>query len=427
MEKQVEVFGTKEVSIKEFMGASDKSLMLLSDFDMAKANLVALNLKHSIRVSELSENKNFDAIELKELVSIRAELREPRYLIQKIEKNNVSVFESYKKKDKANLKELIDLNVSLEDSVDALIKFEEKRKEIEKEAERVAEQNRIETIEKKISDFESDSYKIIQETNIGNVELHKSMLDAFVNEEFDYEEYEIMFEQARIRVQSYWDNKCSEVQEKEQQRLENERLKEINLEIERKSKELQDRLDAEQREREFKEMQQKGEQFEIRKNRLDEIGVVLTPHNGFSFVIYDIENINEQLVFNASITEFESILLNAKNQIKEAKEHIEIVKQQLKEAQELELLLKEKAEKQKAIDLELSKKDAERLKKENAARVKRLAKDKDGLQKSIFYQLVELTIKEDILENAETKTFLLSANIQIEKLKSDLLIQLNDL
>jgi hypothetical protein len=424
MEKQLEVFGTKEVSIKEFMGASDKSLMLLSDFDMAKKNLVALNLKHSIRVSELSENKNFDASELKELVSIRAELREPRYLIQKIEKNNVSVFESYKKKDKANLKELIDLNVSLEDSVDALIKFEEKRKEIEKEAERVAEQNRIETIEKKISDFESDSYKIIQETNIGNVELHKTMLDGFVNDEFDYEEYEIMFEQARIRVQSYWDNKCSEVQEKEQQRLENERLKEINLEIERKSKELQDRLDAEQREREFKEMQQKGEQFEIRKNRLDEIGVVLTPHNGFSFVIYDIENINEQLVFNASITEFESILLNAKNQIKEAKEHIEIVKQQLKEAQELELLLKEKAEKQKAIDLELSKKDAIRLKKENAARVKRLANDKKVIAESLEVYFSDINLE---TKNDEIKQFIGELNFQIKHFKSVLLIQLNDL
>ena len=441
MEKSLEVFGTKEVSIKEFMSASDKSLMLLSDFNLAKENLIGLNLKHSIRVSELSEKKVFDSNELKELTAIRAELREPRYLIQKIEKNNVSVFESYKKKDKSNLRELIDLNVALEDSVDHLIKMEEMRKEQEKEAIKMAEQERVAAIEKKIETFETDSYKIIQETNIQNVELHKTMLDGFINDGFDYAEYEIMFEQARARVQSYWDNKCSEVQEKEQQRLENEqmkkeifevrinRIKEIDASVDvtvpnftfysYTLKEISDASSAqfekilsdakdfiaksEQAKRNAELKKQNDEQFEIRKNRLAEIG-------------FDLE-IDYELIYNADISNFEKILSNAKLLVANAKEQKEIAEQQRLEAID-------KAEKQKAIDLELSKKDAELLKKQNADRVKRLANDKKIMSESLETYFSDLHLETN---NQETKDFIQQANLEIQNLKLVLLTQLNNL
>jgi hypothetical protein len=457
MEKSVEVFGTKEVSIKEFMSASDKSLMLLSDFNLAKDNLIALNLKHSIRVSELSEKKVFDSADLKELTGIRAELREPRYLIQKIEKNNVSVFESYKKKDKSNLRELIELNVDLEDSVDHLIKMEEMRKEQEKEAIKLAEQERVAAIEKKIESFETDSYKIIQETNIGNVELHKTMLDGFINDGFDYAEYEIMFEQARARVQSYWDNKCSEVQEKEQQRLENERMKKEIFEVRVKrmsevgyefiddvfvheSLELkftkhqvyncssalfEDELSdikkdlqlAEQAKRNAEILKQNDEQFLIRKNRLLEIGVIHNIENMFC-VPGGVDISSKELIYNASITEFEQILVDAKNAIAYDKEQKQIAEQERLEAIE-------KAEKQKAIDLELSKKDAVRLKKENAARVKRLAFDKENL--SLILSYTELYFKGVTTENQEIKDFIEKAEIKIKNIKLELLNELNNL
>lgn len=454
MEKSVEVFGTKEVSIKEFMSASDKSLMLLSDFNLAKENLIGLNLKHSIRVSELSEKKVFDSNELKELTAIRAELREPRYLIQKIEKNNVSVFESYKKKDKSNLRELIDLNVALEDSVDHLIKMEEMRKEQEKEAIKFAEQERVAAIEKKIETFETDSYKIIQETNIQNVELHKTMLDGFINDGFDYAEYEIMFEQARARVQSYWDNKCSEVQEKEQQRLENEQMKKEIFEVRiNRIKEIDSTVDvnvpnftfygyslkeisdassaffenmlsdakdfiakSEQAKRNAEIIKQNDEQFLIRKNRLLEIGVVLNIENMFG-VPGGVYVSSKELVYNSTITEFEQIIVDAKKSIADAKEQKQIAEQQRLEAIE-------KAEKQKAIDLELSKKDAERLKKQNADRVKRLANDKKIISESLETYFADLHLETN---NQETKDFIQQANLEIQNLKSVLLTQLNNL
>jgi len=127
----VVVFGTKEVSVKEFMGSEQKSLMLLSDYEKAKQNLLELKEKHEERVAELVALGPLTSNELKELNAIRAELREPRYLVQKIESNNISVFESYKKRDKANLKTLIDINKELEVKADDKIKLEEERKKRE--------------------------------------------------------------------------------------------------------------------------------------------------------------------------------------------------------------------------------------------------------------------------------------------------------
>lgn len=224
-EQGVEVFGTKEVSVKEFMGGTDKSLVLLSSPELAKENLVALHDKYETRVGELVLIDKLSPAELKELNSIRGELREPRYLVQKIEKNNTSVFEAYKKTDKANLKELIEINKSLEDKADEKIKIEEYRKKNEKaEAERL-EREREANLRKSIDDFESDSYKIVQSTTISDIEANKTMLDALVNKEIDYEEFDILFEQAKNRIQNAWDLKCDDIQEKEEQRLENERMK----------------------------------------------------------------------------------------------------------------------------------------------------------------------------------------------------------
>lgn len=223
--QEVEVFGTNEISVKEFMNGSDKSLMLLSNYDLAKKNLLALKDKHQKRVEELVLIEKLSPSELKELNSIRAELREPRYLIQKIEKNNVTTFESYKKADKANLKLLVEINNALETKVDDRIKLEEERKKNEKEEVARIEREREARLRKSIDDFESDSYHLIQSTVFADVDLKRTMLDALVNKEIDYEEFDILFEQARSRVQNAWDLKCNDIQEKENQRLDNERMK----------------------------------------------------------------------------------------------------------------------------------------------------------------------------------------------------------
>lgn len=46
------------------------------------------------------------------------------------------------------------------------------------------------------------------------------MIDVFVNANFDYEEFDILSKQSRARIQTSWDLKCADIQEKESQRVE---------------------------------------------------------------------------------------------------------------------------------------------------------------------------------------------------------------
>lgn len=422
---------------------------------------------------EIIDNKSYEIA-----CKSRTSLLKGRTELEKQDKLIASKLTAFRKDVKSETESLIAITLPSEEKQQEEVKRYENIKAVAKAEEERIERERIEKIEKKISDFESDSYKIIQETNIGNVELHKTMLDAFVNDEFDYEEYEIMFEQAKIRVQNYWDNKCSEVQEKEQQRLENERLKELNLEVERKAKELQDRLDLEQRERGLKEVQQKDEQFEIRKNRLAEIGFEYDEWEGFVFNEFDLI-IDSDSIYDADISNFEKLISNAKKIVADAKEQKEIANKENLYQERVKILLQlgltydstkeypiflegdsrlfvnrdilvgrgkewfdefvsdaknaillkekeaeEKAEKQKEIDLELSKKDAERLKKENAQRVKRLANDKKVVSESLEVYFSKVYLE---TENKEILEFIDEANFQLQHLKSVLLIQLKDL
>ena len=456
----VSVFGTNEISVKEFMNGLDKSLMLLSNYDLAKENLVALKNKHEARVEELILLEKLSPGELKELNSIRGELREPRYLIQKIEKNNVSTFESYKKADKANLKELVDINKLLEDKADDKIKIEDDRKKNEKaELERL-EREREANLRKSIDDFESDSYKIIQSTTITDVDLNKSMLDALVNKEIDYAEFDILFEQARLRVQNAWDLKCNDIQEKENQRLENQRLEKENAESKRISelqasrlseilpyiafgeavdltklselsdneyqsvllakkclfeadaKEKQDaknKLEAENLERENKAKADKEKIFEIRVNRFSEIGMA----RAFDKFVHadDVLEISFESVINADAIDFETIITNTKLFIEKAKSDAE------------------KAEVQKVKDLETAKADADRLKKENKARVKRLSADKYYLS-GTFSKIQDVVLSEitsALFENEETETFRKEVLLKFENLLDQCITELEKL
>lgn len=451
--KTLEVFGTKEVSVKEFMGSSDKSLVLLSDFEKAEQNLVELREKHQARATELVAIEVLSPGELKELNNIRSELREPRYLVQNIEKNNISVFEAYKKTDKANLKKLIDINKELEDKVDVKIKAEEQRKKAEKELEAQAEENRINTIKERIDTFETDSYKIIQSTTFDDVELNKTMLDALANTEFDFEEYDILFEQAKARVQASWDSKCIDVKQREEQRLENERMKQeifqvrvnrfkelgfvvdendvfrseelshtytkselINIDsatFERAIENIKKaKEEDEQAKRDVEVQQQKDGQFNVRKNRLFELGFGITDNNYFLFnkEFTDI-SIPTEKIFKADIFEFEEILSKAKQDVVDAEKK--------REQDELDLQEKRKQEA----------KDKKQKELDDKARVKRLAKDKESIQNALT--LIKETVIGEIVfrkyDNEETESFRAKLEVDFDKFIDDCSTQLKDL
>lgn len=368
-EQNIDVFRTKEVSVAEFMGSTDKNLILLSSPKLAKENLIALKKKHEKRAEELISIEKLSPAELKELNVIRGELREPRYLVQKIQTNNTSVFEAYKKTDKANLSELIEINKSLEDKVDEKIKAEDERKKQEKEEEKKAEEKRIQAIKDKIDAFESASYEIIQKMTFDDIESSKEKLSALEENDFDFEEYDISYDKAKDRVISALDTKVETLTKNENQRLDNIRLEQENAEAKRKADLQADRLNeimpyvafgvavdltklseltdenyteilkgkkelfdtdvlAKQQienDRLAKEEEEKEAVYEIRKKRLEEAGMKYSDeHDTFwTELVADLILLKDD-IYDETTLEFEDTLVEVKKSIEGEQRKIEV-------------------------------------------------------------------------------------------------------
>lgn len=393
---------------------------------------------------EIVDNKSYEVA-----CKSRTALLKGRTELEKQDKLIASKLTSFRKEVKAETDNLIAITLPYEEKQQSEVKRYEEIKAAEKAEKDRLEKERVEAIKKRIDDFETDSYKIIQETTIDCVGVHKAMLDALVDAEFDYEEFDILFEQARQRVQSSWDIKCADIQEKEAQRIENERLQK-EAEQARRVSELQasrlneltpyiaygepmdltnlhsieesvwhdviaskkDLFEAEQKKQQ--EAQEKIEAdkqkiFEIRKGRLAEIGILFdferdyfrtTPNSFFS--------IDKESIFDADFIDFETIITDAKLAIEKAKEQAE------------------KAEQQRLADEKLAKEDAERLKKENKAREKRLAKDKEIYKNTLNESLSGFPMFFDS-PNEEIKSFSIECSNRVGDLLRELLTELNNL
>ena len=392
---------------------------------------------------EIVDNKSYEVA-----CKSRTALLKGRTELEKQDKLIASKLTSFRKEVKQETDNLIAITLPYEEKQQSEVKRFEEIKAVEKAEEKRIEQLRVDTIKSKINNFETASYGVIQDTTIENVDLHKSMLDAFANADFDYEEFDIIFEQAKARIQTSWDLKCADIQEKESQRVENERLQK-EAEQARRISELQtSRLneltpyiaygepidltnlhsieesvwieaiaskkalfEAEQKKQQ--EAQEKIESdkqkiFEIRKGRLAEIGVLFdveidyfrtTPNSLFS--------IDKESIFDADFIDFETIITDAKLAIEKANDEAK------------------KAEEQRILDEKLAKEDAERLKKENKAREERLAFDKENI--SLILSYTDLYFKGVETENIEILDFIKSSEEKIKALKIELLTELENL
>jgi hypothetical protein len=236
----------------------------------------------------------------------------------------------------------------------------------------------------------------------------KDSLDNYFSIDYDAQEFDILYQQAKNRIQNVFDVKCGELQEKENQRIENERLAREKAEADAKLKAIEEQQLKERLEREEKEREEKVKVFEVRENRLAEIGIILNSLGFFVFpdskillVNYSIENI-----FDADVIDFENILTNAKKAIQEAKIEAEerVAKEELKRLAEIE--------------------SNKEFQKKNKERQKRLKTDKAIIKNGLEIYFAELDL---FTENAETKEFIENANNSIQDLKTELLTQLENL
>ena len=129
--------------------------------------------------------------------------------------------------------ELIEEVVPMENKQQEEVSRWEAIKETERLAKVRAEEERVAKIREAVVNFENECNGIIQGSNAENVNDNKAKLDVIFNNEFDFMEFQQLFEMAKHRVQSSFDLKCGDIQEKENQRLENERIKAEQLDQKR--------------------------------------------------------------------------------------------------------------------------------------------------------------------------------------------------
>ena len=394
---------------------------------------------------EIVDNKSYEVA-----CKSRTALLKGRTELEKQDKLIASKLTSFRKEVKQETDNLIAITLPYEEKQQSEVKRFEEIKAAEKAEEKRIEQLRVDTIKSKINNFETASYGVIQDTTIENVDLHKSMLDAFANADFDYEEFDILFEQARARIQTSWDLKCSDIQEKESQRVENERLQKeaeqarivselqasrlneltpyiaygepidlTNLhsidesvwtDVIASKKALFEAEQKKQQEAQEKIESDKQKIFEIRVKRFEDAGVEL----GEGFVARIINRgdgtqfeLTKEMVLDSDTIEFETLFSNTLLEVEKHRLNVE------------------KAEEQRILDEKLAKEDAERLKKKNKAREKRLAFDKENI--SLILSYTDLYFKGVETENIEILDFIKSSEEKIKALKIELLTDLNNL
>jgi hypothetical protein len=364
---------------------------------------------------EIVDNKTYEVA-----CKNRTSLLKGRTELEKQDKLIASKLSNFRKEVKSETDALILITQPSEEKQQAEVKRYEGKKEQERLEKQRLEEERIHAINAKIDAIESESFAIIQAMTFNNIIKDGAAIALICKTDFDFEEYEITYHQTLLRIENATLAKIEDLNEKEYQRIANEKLEQDNrilkekqelqasrlneifpyiiyikmgesvfieklyeleesvysellaskkalFEADAKDKqEAQELLEAENLERENKAKADKEKIFEIRKGRLEEIGFVMGKINdSLDNDVFVHENILlatlKETIFDSDAIDFETIITDAKLAIEKSKSDAE------------------EAENQKTKDLELAKADAIKMKSANKARVKKYANDKSVL------------------------------------------------
>ena len=353
---------------------------------------------------EITDNASYEVAK-----KHRTALLKGRTTLEAQDKLIASKLTNFRKEVKTITDNLISITLPHENKQQEEVKRYEQIKENERIEKERLENLRIETIKNKISELESNSYILINSWTAEVLKNSDCSVFAGMETDFDFEEYDLLYEQAKQRVQEHCEMKINSLREKENQRIENERLQKEKLESDAKLKAIEEQLEKERFERESKDREEKEKVFEIRQTRLGEIGLIYSDEHDTYFIDKDCEFILLSYdIFNTDALGFEEIISEAKNAIVEFK-----VKQSIEN--------KEKASREKA-EIEAKKK----AEQENKARVKRLAKDKGIYEKILNENLSCFPIVFDS-DQQELKEFSIEASKRVYDLLKELLTELENL
>jgi hypothetical protein len=355
--KEIEVVEAEPINVLSTIKAS--ALIDVSSWKEKQLKLVAEN-----PFFEITDNKTYEAGK-----KHRTNVVKGRTELQNQDKLVASKFAAIRKEVGTETATLIEITQPLEDQWQEEVKAWEERKAKQKEEEEAAEALRVKTINYKIDETETSCYEIIQKMTFSEIDFSKTQLFAFFTVDFDFEEYDILFEQVKSRVETVLEQKIDSLTVSENQRLDNIRLEAENAEAKRVSYLQASRLteimpyvafgasldltklgemdndeyegnlsskkglfdaDAENKQKEQEVFEEKAKAdkeaiFEIRKNRILEI----YPNFDVSkeFVFY---GKTDRDIFKCDAIEFETIL-------NEAKYEIDKIKSDAKELEEKKL------------------------------------------------------------------------------------------
>ena len=378
----------KATNLPELQGLKDKQIELVKECPFV----------------EIVDNQSYELAK-----KHRTALVKGRTSLESQDKLIASKLTAFRKEVKSVTDDLISITLPHEEKQQEEVKRFEQIKENERlEKERI-ENERIEKIKSKISELETMAYEEISKLTFSDLEKDNSSFVDLVTD-FDFEEFDILYTQAKERVYNVFESKSKQLQEKENQRIENERLAREKAEADAKLQAIELQQEKERAEREEKERIEKEKVFEVRVKRLNKIGIVLNGLNYFvcPLGIRGLKEYSKSQVLNFDAIEFEEYLESLKKTIQDAADELA--------QQELNRLAQEKS------DAELKAKSE----KENKARVKRLAKDKAIYKKTLNDTLGRFPLFFDSNE-IEVKEFSIYASNRVTDLLKELLTELENL
>lgn len=303
---------------------------------------------------EITDNITYD-----DACKRRTALLKGRTELQNQDKNIASKLATFRKEVGSETAVLIAITQPHEEKQDAEVKRWEGIKAAQKKEKEEAEAKREKVIQDKLESIETESYKIIQSMVFSEIESKTTEVNSICSPGFDFEEYDVMYDQIVSRVETVLESKVQNLTEQENQRLDNLRLEEENKAAKAKeelqSKRLtellpynaygdtvdmvtlwslteenyqsilkskndlhQEKADSDakaEEERLAKEKEETETVLIIRRNRLNEIGFNFAAFQGFNHRVFPNVKVNSEKVYEASTVEFESILVEAKESI----------------------------------------------------------------------------------------------------------------
>jgi len=268
-------------------------------FEVTKKKLQKLRNDSEKRITKLIAIPQLNTEQIGEARKINAELRDTRYLLQNIEKNNIKVFNDAKAKNKTEIKDLIAIIEPTEEVIYAKIKAEDDRKEQEKKEKEEAENRRITAINQKIADAGIDFERmILTYTTAEQLAEFDEKLQAWEDdidnlEEFAYEGNKLVegdenkpgVKERRAEIVARVERAAEQAAEAERQAAEAERQAQVAATQAAENK----RLEAERL------------QFEENKRRLKALAAVGYMYDGENFsmsgtVVYSENDINAMAI-----------------------------------------------------------------------------------------------------------------------------------